>query len=300
MDVPLYGFFFIIFDVVFAELFQKYYKWDIKLGNRAGKSIYRWVETEKGDTVRKEEIKIFNELLTKLGKKDVIILDAATGSGRTTLEIAQRITGKVLSVDIDISKDAQAMIRDAGYASRVEFVEANLGKMDFLNDNSVDAIVSHATVSSIPSETPFMLYNVFREFYRVLIPQGFILIFDYYPLEEAVIKGKADKIAEEAWRTYKAVAELLGDYHHEELPPEWVCKTLTEVGFTDVSYKKVSERRLSETFGEYVENMLEYIKDIKDKGLRKAFEKKIKHLAKDAKKYGKSDYSDTYGIWGRK
>lgn len=250
--------------------------------------------------MRKEEIKIFNELLTKLGKKNVIILDAATGSGRTTLEIAQRITGKVLSVDIDISKDAQDMIRDAGYASQVEFVEGNLGKMDFLNDNSVDAIISHATLSSVPAETPFMLYDVFKEFYRVLKPHGFILIFDYYPLKEAAIRRKADKIAEEAWRTYKAVAELLGDYHHEELPPEWVCKTLTEVGFQDVKSEKVSERRLSETFGEYVENMLDYVKEIEDKELRKAFKKKVQHLARDAKKYGKSDYSDTYGVWGRK
>jgi ubiquinone/menaquinone biosynthesis C-methylase UbiE len=250
--------------------------------------------------VEKEEIKILDELFAKLGKKNVTILDAATGSGRTTLEIAKRITGKVLSVDIDISRDAQNMIRDAGYASRVEFVEGNLGKMDFLNDNSVDAIVSHATLSSIPAETPYILHNVFKEFYRVLKPHGFILIFDYYPLKEALIKGKADKIAEEAWRTYKAVAELLGDYHHEELPPEWVCKTLSEVGFTNVTCEKVSERRLSETFGEYVENMLEYVKEIEDTGLRKAFEKKVQHLAKDAKKYGKSDYSDTYGVWGRK
>ncbi|MBU7016581.1 MAG: methyltransferase domain-containing protein [Theionarchaea archaeon] len=250
--------------------------------------------------MRKEEIRIYNEFFAKLGKKDVIILDAATGSGRTTLEIAKRITGKVLSVDIDVSRDAHDMIRDAGYASRVEFVEANLGKMDFLHDNAVDAIVSHATLSSIPSETPCMLYDVFKEFYRILKPQGFILIFDYYPLEEAATRGKADKIAEEAWRTYKAVAELLGDYHHEELPPEWVCKTLAEVGFQDVTYEKVSERRLSETFGEYVENMLEYVKEIEDKGLRNAFEKKVQQLAKDAKKYGKSDYSDTYGVWGRK
>lgn len=255
---------------------------------------------EKGDKLKEEEIKVLDELIKKLGNENLRILDAATGSGMTTLEIAKRVRGKVISVDINPLKTAEKRIRDANLTSKVEFLKGNLAKMDFLDENSMDAIVSHATLSSIPTETPFMLVNVFKEFFRVLKPNGILLVIDYYPLNKVMVKSKADEIAQEAWRVYKAVCELLGDYHHVELPPEWVCETMTDVGFKDVYFRKVSERNLSESFGEYVENMLQYVKEIKDNGLRKAFKNKILQLEKDAKIYGKSDYSDRYCVWGRK
>ena len=250
--------------------------------------------------MKEEILTVFDRLFEELPTHDTRILDAATGAGFTTCELAQRVKGTVISVDIDPSQAAQERIKDANLLSKVEFIKGNLAKMDFLDENSIDAVVSHSTLSSIPAETPFMLLHVLREFYRVLKPAGILLIIDYYPLSAVPVRNKPDKIAEDAWRVYKSVAELVGDHHHEELPPEWVGETLIDVGFTNVSHEKIFERALDESFEEYIENMLEYIKEIEDRGLRKAFKSKIKQLKKDAKIHGKSSYSDTYCVWARK
>lgn len=101
-------------------------------------------------------------------------MDAATGGGLTTVEIALRTNGTVISVDIDPAQSAAKRIEDANLSSKVELVKGNLAHMDFLDDNSIDTIVSHATVSSIPAETPFMLFPVFKEFFRVLKPAPII------------------------------------------------------------------------------------------------------------------------------
>ena len=127
-----------------------------------------------------------------------------------------------------------------------------------------------------------------------------MLVIDYYPLSSVPVGTKPDKIAEDAWRVYKSVAELVGDHHHEELPLERVSETLADIGFSSVCHEKISGRALDETFEEYIKNMLEYTKEIKDDGLRKAFRNKIVQLEKDAKIYGKSSYSDTYCVWARK
>ncbi|MGC1119725.1 MAG: methyltransferase domain-containing protein [Candidatus Methanofastidiosia archaeon] len=250
--------------------------------------------------MKKEIINVLDQLFQKLDNNDLRVLDAATGAGVTTLEIARRTNGTVISVDIDPADSAVKRIEDANLSSKVEFVKGNLARMDFLHNDSIDAIVSHSTVSSIPAETPFRVLQVFKEFFRVLKPDGILLIIDYYPLESAAVKNKADEIAQDAWRTYKAVAELVGDHHHEELPPEWVCEILKDIGFKDLYHEKISERELSETFGEYIENMLGYIINIKDEGLRSAFKKRILQMEKDAKVYGKSDYSSIYCVWGNK
>jgi ubiquinone/menaquinone biosynthesis C-methylase UbiE len=267
---------------------------------RQQKHFYWLTPTTIGEKVKEEIVNVLDQLFQKLENNELWVLDAATGAGNATLEIAQRTSGIVISVDIDPAESAARKIEDANLSSRVRFVKGNLARMDFLHENSIDAIVSHSTVSSIPAETPFMVLQVLREFFRVLKPDGILLIIDYYPLESAAVKREADEIAQEAWRTYKAVAELVGDHHHEELPPEWICETLRDIGFKNVHHEKISERELSETFEEYIENMLQYIKTIEDDGLRSAFHKKILQLERDARMYGKSDYSSIYCVWGTK
>jgi ubiquinone/menaquinone biosynthesis C-methylase UbiE len=250
--------------------------------------------------MKEEIVTLLDQLFQKLDTRDLVILDAATGAGNTTLEIARRTNGTIISVDIDPANSAVRKVENANLSSRVKFVKGNLARMDFIHDNSIDAIVSHSTVSSIPPETPFMVLQVFREFFRVLKPEGILLIIDYYPLESAAVRSRADEIAQEAWRTYKAVAELVGDHHHEELPPQWMCERLKDMGFKDVYHEKISDRELSESFEEYIETMIQYIKNIEDDGLRSAFRKKILQLERDARMYGKSDYSSTYCVWGTK
>jgi ubiquinone/menaquinone biosynthesis C-methylase UbiE len=249
-----------------------------------------------GGTLKDAVEKVIHEFLEMLDE-DACVLDAATGSGDTTVEIAQRIGGKVVSVDIDLSPSAREKVEKADLSSKVEFIKGNLADMEFLDDHSIDAIVSHATVSSIPSQTPFMLSGVLEEFYRVLKPEGRMIIIDYYPLSEIAVKTEADRIAQEAWRVYKAVAELVGDSHHREIPPQRLIEILEGIGFRDCVVEKISERTLSTTFHEYVESMLAYVKEIEDHELQSAFQRKIMQLDNQAKIHGKSDYSDTYCIW---
>ncbi|MBU6996958.1 MAG: methyltransferase domain-containing protein [Theionarchaea archaeon] len=250
--------------------------------------------------MKEKIVNVLDQLFQKLENNNLRVLDAAMGGGNVTLELAQRTNGKVISVDIDPADSATKKIEDANLSSPVEVVKGTLASMDFLQDSSIDTIVSHSTISSIPAETPFKVQQVFKEFFRVLNPGGILLIIDYYPLESAAVRTKADEIAQDAWRTYKAVAELVGDHHHEEVPPEWVCETLRDTGFKDVYHEKISERELSDTFEEYIENMLHYISNIEDDELSRAFRMKILKLERDARMYGKSEYSSTYCIWATK
>lgn len=57
--------------------------------------------------MREEILTIFDRLSEELPNNDVRILDAATGEGFTTLALAQRVKGTVISVDIDPSEAAE-------------------------------------------------------------------------------------------------------------------------------------------------------------------------------------------------
>lgn len=94
------------------------------------------------------------------------VMDAACGKGRATKELSKHFN----VVAVDISTAMLGIVRDLRLPN-VATMEANLENLPF-PDNSFDAVVSLAAAVHLDDHA-----RVFKEFFRVLRPNGY-LIFD--------------------------------------------------------------------------------------------------------------------------
>ena len=99
---------------------------------------------------------------------DETVLDAGCGSGRVTEHLVERLpAGRVVALDGSPAMVEATRERLARYATRVEFVVADLMAPLPLPDAGVDAILSTATFHWVPDHD-----RLFRHLARVLRPGG--------------------------------------------------------------------------------------------------------------------------------
>jgi ubiquinone/menaquinone biosynthesis C-methylase UbiE len=127
-----------------------------------------------------------------------VVLDAGTGFGLTTCEIARRMcqekqSGKIVSIDIDPNafEQARKMIQTQKWSDLaklkrpcklldlVDFVNADLSNMPEIDNESMDVVVSTRTLADINS-SPFRLTKALTEFHRVMKSNGHIVLSDEY------------------------------------------------------------------------------------------------------------------------
>jgi len=151
---------------------------------------------------------------------DALILDAATGAGETTLQIAEAMCGgRLLTVDIDPAswhEWAEPVIKERGLAERVTFLEEDLRTLESVATNSCDLVVSHSTLSAMG----VWAVDAIQQFHRVLKPQAYLVLNDLLPEDES--ESDPGNISALSWRLSKAAAHLRAESHYEELPAEWI------------------------------------------------------------------------------
>jgi SAM-dependent methyltransferase len=221
-----------------------------------------------------------------------VVLDAGTGLGLTTCEIARLIyqekqRGKIISVDVDPEAFEQArkllqtqerlelakLKRPRKLLDLVDFVKADLSNMSEIASESVDIVVSTRTLADINS-FPCRVTKVIAEFYRVLKPDGQVVVSDECPV--LVSSNQEEEVAVKRWQLVKAISHLTGRPHANEIEPEDLEFTMHLVGFREcrwASFKgdKIPQRRIDH----FVKSTTQQVNRIKDSRLKNAFLEEI-------------------------
>lgn len=214
-----------------------------------------------------------------------VVLDAGTGFGLTTSEIARRINqqkhkGIIISIDIDPKafEEARKRLLTQGLLDLVTFVQADLSSMPKIRSESVDIVISTRTVSDINS-FPCRLTRALAEFHRVLRPKGQIILSDECPLLTA--QTEDEKVAIARWQLAKAISHLIGRPHANEVEPEDLEFTMKLAGFQECRWavfkgEKISQQRIDH----FVKRVTEMTAGIKNSELKVAFLEEIENVRK--------------------
>jgi arsenite methyltransferase len=157
-------------------------------------------------------------------KEGQTVLDLGSGIGMDAFLASKKVgpTGKVIGVDItpEMVDKAKTIASKNGYSN----VEFRLGEIESLplEDNSVDAVISNCVVNMTPDKLA-----VFKEAYRVLKPEGTLLVSDLVSLS-----ALPDYIT----NSYDFWARCIGG----ALPKEDYLQKIAQAGFSDV--KVVSQK----------------------------------------------------------
>ncbi|MDI6846711.1 MAG: class I SAM-dependent methyltransferase [Candidatus Bathyarchaeia archaeon] len=192
--------------------------------------------------------------------------------------------GRIISIDSDPETFPDAKRKLGELSKLVEFVEADLTCMPQIKSESVDLIVSHATICTV-NDRPLKAVKALFEFYRTLKKDGWLIIDDEYPLPKAL--KPEEEVQVKRWQTYKSIAELVEGEHYTEIYPEELELAAKLVGFKDIELKKFEGGPLSEeAMNEWREAMPEMISEIDDEGVKPAFQKATERIWKTYKEQG--------------
>jgi len=220
-----------------------------------------------------------------------VVLDAGTGFGLTTAEIAKRICqqehkGRIISVDIDPEsfEDARKQLKAEGLLNLVTFVKADLSSMPEIASESLDVVVSTRTVSDINSFS-CRLTKALAEFYRVLTPSGQVILSDECPILAA--RSQEETVAVARWQLAKAISHLIGRPHSNEVEPEDLEFAMKLTGFQECKWAVFEGDRISrQRINHFVERATEMAKQIDNLKLRKAFSEEIENVREMFNKQG--------------
>lgn len=219
------------------------------------------------------------------------VLDAGTGFGHTTLEIARRLSaskkdGKIISVDVDSEsfKFARKLLEDARLKDFVTFVKADLSCMPEIGNAQVDIVISTATICAVNS-FPCRVTKALSEFHRVLRKGGQIVIGDECPLPKA--RFAEEKVAVMRWQLIKAVSDLTGERHYNEVEPDDLEFVANLVGFKESRYaifkgETITKRRINH----FIKKATEMTARINDSELRECILERIKTVKEIFRKEG--------------
>ncbi len=159
-----------------------------------------------------------------LALEGAAVLDLGCGTGRDAFLLAQLVgeTGQVIGVDMTdeqlaVAREHEAYHQQAfGYAAtNTRFEKAFIEDLAFLDDNSVDLVVSNCVINLSADKAA-----VFKEIFRVLKPGGELYFSDIYASRRIAQSLREDPV-------------LLGECLSGALYTEDFRRMMADVGFLD-------------------------------------------------------------------
>ena len=223
-----------------------------------------------------------------IDSKNKVVLDAGTGFGFTTSEIAERImhqnaNSTIISVDIDPEafKEARKQLRRHSLLKLhdllklVVFIRADLSHIP-IKEEAIDLVVSTRTLADIESFS-CRVTRALTEFYRILKKGGKVVASDEYPVP--MPSSGEEEIAVLRWQLAKAISHLVGRRHANEILPEDLEFVMRLVGFCECEWavfkgEKIQKRRINY----FVARSTEMCNKIANPHLKQAFVMAIKEV----------------------
>lgn len=215
-------------------------------------------------------------------KPEEYVLDAGCGSGLTACHLAKTIGCRIMGVDISSQMIEKACLRaeKEGVSHLVEFRVADVNNLPFAN-NHFDLVIAESITVFLDK------VKVYREFYRVLKPEGRVA-----DLEMALLRELPSNLR-------RQMEECFGSQTNPLPFEEWL-NALSQAGFQDVDIKNPQPLR---TKGNVIMNELKkdwlLVKDLTDK-----VKKQPSLLARLQKNAGFMKRNQTYFgfglVYGRK
>lgn len=227
--------------------------------------------------------------------RDKVILDAGTGFGITTTDIAKRIrrhktNSTIVSIDIapEAFKAAKKYLRIRSFLGSsllklVAFIRADLSHLP-IKEDAIDLVISTRTLADIES-FPYRAIRAMAEFYRTLKRGGKVVMSDEYPV--LLPSSAEDEVAVTRWQLVKAISHLVGRPHAHEIFPEDLEFVLELVGFQKCEWaifkgEKIPERRINH----FVTRSTEICDKIANSNLKQAFMIAIQDVKRRYKEKG--------------
>jgi ubiquinone/menaquinone biosynthesis C-methylase UbiE len=209
-----------------------------------------------------------------------VVLEIASGTGRVTRHIRERIGAAAKLIASDISEDMLAEAKKKLSHLDIDWQHIDAQQLPF-NDNSIDLVVCCFGYMFVPDKP-----KAFAEVYRVLKPGGMFLFTTWDKLENNAASYTSRSIA----KTY--LEEPLPESYNlaTSMSDEGAIRSLLEdAGFSKISIEKVEQFSVSPSAKEATYGLVEgglIYKDIKKRNPAWIDEIKIRVEKELAEKFG--------------
>ena len=232
--------------------------------------------------------------MDKINVKGLICLEAGTGAGNMTRWLAKKGAKLVYSISNNQEHLEYARRRlPKKYIKNVKFIKADLRRLDFLGERTIDLITAHMLVNVV---THVDLFLIFKELTRVAKNKALMVVNDYNPLSS--YQTERSYLVEELFRIENAASYLAnGEPALVWYPSEYIAGLLELLGWEietmELMYDKTPwEKELLE---EHLEVIEEECKRIDDENLRKSLlhqaHKLLDQIGEDETIYAGTIYS---------
>lgn len=172
-----------------------------------------------------------------------VVLEGGTSWGNTTRIIAEKVIAnrwvtELISVDIDDSHFDEIEKDIKNYFKKLILRQGDLSNLEFIPSESIDIIICNYTLSSV-EQFPLRVMKALKEFYRVLKPEGQLIITEEIPIW--AVDSKEYPYWSQRLRIIKSISILKAMSIFSEIHPKDLEEGLDIIGFKNIHWQEFKE-----------------------------------------------------------